>query len=276
MINKLNNAVVAITGAGSGIGRELALQCSSLGAKLALSDINEAQLDETKALILKLNNQSQVMCSQVNVADKEQMFNWAANVGDHFGGVNIIINNAGVALAASVDATDIEDFEWLMSINFWGVVNGTKAFLPFLKKAEWGHVVNISSLFGLVSIPNQSAYNAAKFAVRGFTESLRIEMILSHKTVEVSCVHPGGIKTNIANAGRFKGQVGNDTSVENQKKQFNDHLARTTAPQAANIIIKGINKNKPRILVGSDAKLMDIIQRIIPARYQKLVARFMP
>ena len=155
------------------------------------------------------------------------------------------------------------------------MVNGTKAFLPFLKQGSWGHVVNISSLFGLVSIPNQSAYNAAKFAVRGFSESLRIEMLLSNKSVQVSCVHPGGIKTNIANAGRFKNQVGTQESAEKQKKEFNDHLARTTATQAANIIIQGINKNKPRILVGTDAKLMDIIQRFIPSGYQNLVARFM-
>ena len=275
MSNKLNNAVVAITGAGSGIGRALAIQSASLGAKLALSDISEQPLKETKALILKENSQANVLCSVVNVANKEQIFNWAQQVKDHFGEVNVIINNAGVALAASVEATEHEDFEWLMNINFWGVVNGTKAFLPFLKQGSWGHVVNISSLFGLVSIPNQSAYNAAKFAVRGFSESLRIEMLLSNKSVQVSCVHPGGIKTNIANAGRFKNQVGTQESAEKQKKEFNDHLARTTATQAANIIIQGINKNKPRILVGTDAKLMDIIQRFIPSGYQNLVARFM-
>lgn len=276
MTNKLNNAVVAITGAGSGIGRALALQSAHLGARLALSDIGEGALEETKALITKECGAVEVLCTVVNVAEKQQIFNWAQQVYDHFGEVNCIINNAGVALAASVDATEIEDFEWLMNINFWGVVNGTKAFLPFLKKASWGHVVNISSLFGLISIPNQSAYNAAKFAVRGFSESLRIEMLLSHKTVQVSCVHPGGIKTNIANAGRFKEQVGTQDSAEKQKKEFNDRLARTTAQQAANIIINGINKNKPRILVGGDAKLLDIIQRFIPSGYQNLVARFMP
>ena len=276
MTNKLNNAVVAITGAGSGIGRALAIQCSKLGAKLALSDISESQLNETQALILKESSQAKVLCTVVNVADKQQLLNWAQQAKDHYGEINVVINDAGVALAASVEATEHEDFQWLMDINFWGVVNGTKAFLPFLKEAGWGHVVNISSLFGLVSIPNQSAYNAAKFAVRGFSESLRIEMLLSNKSVQVSCVHPGGIKTNIANAGRFKNQVGTQTSPEKQKKEFNDHLARTTAIEAANIIIKGINKNKPRILVGADAKLMDIIQRFIPSGYQGLIARFMP
>ncbi len=276
MTHKLNNAVIAITGAGSGIGRALALQSAHLGARLALSDIGELSLQKTKSLIEKECGQAEVMCSVVNVAEKQQLVSWAQQVKDHYGEVNVIINNAGVALAASVEATEHEDFEWLMNINFWGVVNGTKAFLPFLKQASWGHVVNISSLFGLISIPNQSAYNAAKFAVRGFSESLRIEMLLSNKTVQVSCVHPGGIKTNIANSGRFKNQVGTRDSAEKQKKEFNDRLARTTAIQAADIIIKGINKNKPRILVGGDAKILDIIQRFIPSGYQSLIARFMP
>jgi short-subunit dehydrogenase len=188
--------------------------------------------------------------------------------------VNVIINNAGVALSASVEGTQKDDFEWLMDINFWGVVNGTRAFLPLLKQAPWGHVVNVSSLFGLVSLPNQSAYNAAKYAVRGYTESLRTEMLTEKNNVQVSCVHPGGIKTNIANKARHSDQVGRSISMEKQRELFNNRLARTTAEEAANIIIAGINKNKSRILVGTDAKALDLVQRFLPSSYQKLMAKF--
>jgi len=265
---------VAITGAGSGIGRALALQCAKLGAQLAISDINLEQLNETKSLILSAHPDTKVLCTQLDVAQQQDIVHWSQQVLEHYGQVNVIINNAGVALSASVEGTSKEDLEWLMNINFWGVVNGTRAFLPLLKKASWGHVVNVSSLFGLVSLPNQSAYNAAKYAVRGYTESLRTEMLTEKSDVQVSCVHPGGIKTNIANKARYSGQVGRSVSVEKQKNLFNDSLARTTAEQAANIIIKGINKNKPRILVGPDAKFLDLLQRFLPSRYQKIVAKF--
>mgnify|MGYP000013951668 CR=1 FL=1 len=273
MNNKLNQAVVAITGAGSGIGRALALQCAKLGAHLAISDINLEQLNETKTLVLSKQPNTQVLCTQLDVAQPQGITDWSQQVFEHFGYVNVIINNAGVALPASVEGTSKEDFEWLMNINFWGVVNGTRAFLPLLKQAPWGHVVNISSLFGLMSLPNQSAYNASKYAVRGYTESLRTEMLLEQKSIQVSCVHPGGIKTNIANKARYSGQVGRNASIEKQKKLFNERLARTTAEQAANIIITGINKNKARILVGTDAKVLDLLQRFLPTRYQKLMAK---
>jgi short-subunit dehydrogenase len=179
-------------------------------------------------------------------------------------------------MSASVEGTQKEDFEWLMNINFWGVVNGTRAFLPLLKQAPWGHVVNVSSLFGLLSLPNQSAYNASKYAVRGYTESLRTEMLMEKSRVQVSCVHPGGIKTNIANEARYSGQVGSNVNTEKMKALFNDSLARTTAEQAANIIVTGINKNKARILVGIDAKLLDLLQRLLPSLYQKVMAKFSP
>jgi len=274
MNNKLDQAVVAITGAGSGIGRALALQCAHLGAHLAISDINLEELNETKTLILNKQANARVLCTPLDVAQPQAISDWSQQVLEHFGQVNVIINNAGVALSASIENTPKEDFEWLMNINFWGVVNGTRAFLPLLKQAPWGHVVNVSSLFGLVSLPNQSAYNAAKYAVRGYTESLRTEMLMDHKSVQVSCVHPGGIKTNIANKARYSGQVGRNVSVEKQKNLFNESLARTTAEQAANIIITGINKNKARILVGADAKFLDLLQRFLPARYQKIMAKF--
>ncbi len=274
MSNKLNQAVVAITGAGSGIGRALAIQCAKLGSHLAISDINLEQLNETKALILNDYSNTKVLCSQLDVSQPEAIIEWSQEVFEYFGCVNVIINNAGVALSASVEGTQKDDFEWLMDINFWGVVNGTRAFLPLLKQAPWGHVVNVSSLFGLVSLPNQSAYNAAKYAVRGYTESLRTEMLTEKNNVQVSCVHPGGIKTNIANKARHSDQVGRSISMEKQRELFNNRLARTTAEEAANIIIAGINKNKSRILVGTDAKALDLVQRFLPSSYQKLMAKF--
>jgi len=276
MNNKLNQAVVAITGAGSGIGRALALECAALGAHLAISDVNLEPLNETKALVLSKQPNANVLCTPLDVAQPQGITDWSQQVFEHFGCVNVLINNAGVAMSASVEGTQKEDFEWLMNINFWGVVNGTRAFLPLLKQAPWGHVVNVSSLFGLLSLPNQSAYNASKYAVRGYTESLRTEMLMEKSRVQVSCVHPGGIKTNIANEARYSGQVGSNVNTEKMKALFNDSLARTTAEQASNIIVTGINKNKARILVGTDAKLLDLLQRLLPSLYQKVMAKFSP
>ncbi len=276
MKNQLQNSVIAITGAGSGIGQSLALECAKQGAKLAISDINLEALQATKSQILALNLNTDVLIHKINVADKDQVFQWAGDVVAHFGKVNVIINNAGVALSATVEAMQYSDFKWLMDINFWGVVHGCKAFLPHLKNASWGHIVNVSSLFGLISTPNTSAYNAAKFAVKGFSESLRIELMMSHKHLDLSCVHPGGIKTNIANFARDGGdKLGSAGRMTNQERSdnFNDKFAKTTPEQAAKIIINGIIKKQPRILVGTDAKILDLLQRFLPVKYQKVVKK---
>ena len=276
MNNDLKNSVIAITGAGSGVGRCLALECAKRGSQVAISDINPAGLQVTHEQIKAQYPQARVLVHELDIAHKNAVFKWAEDVMAHFGSVNVIINNAGVGLSASVESTTYDDFEWLMNINFWGAVHGCKSFLPHLKKSSWGHVVNVSSLFGLIGTPNTSAYNAAKFALRGFSESLRIELMMSHKQVNVSCVHPGGIKTNIANNSRNGGdKVGLDARMSEQERKinFNDNLAKTTPELAAKIIVNGIIKKKPRILVGTDARILDILQRFLPVKYQNIVAR---
>lgn len=272
----LQQSVIAITGAGSGIGRCLALECAKRGANIAICDINLEAVQQTAEQIGSQFPQIKVNSQQLDVSNKEQVFEWADSVVEHLGQVNVIINNAGVALSASVESLKYDDFEWLMGINFWGVVHGCKSFLPYLKKAPWGHIINVSSLFGLISTPNSSAYNSAKFAVRGFTESLRIELLMTQKHINVSCVHPGGIKTNIANAGREGGDLigyAAQMSSDQRKQNFNDKMAKTTPEQAAKIIIDGMIKKKPRILVGTDAKLLDLLQRLLPAKYHKVVVK---
>ncbi|PVZ71504.1 SDR family NAD(P)-dependent oxidoreductase [Pelagibaculum spongiae] len=271
MSKNLKKSVVAITGAGSGIGRALALQCAREGAFLALADVNEQQLKETSEQCQSLA--AGVMYDRVDVAQRDEIYAWANKVSEKFGSANVIINNAGVNLSGSVGAMTDQDFQWQMDINFWGVTHGTRAFLPLLKKADWGHVINISSLFGLISMPNQSAYNASKYAVRGFSESLRMELALENSSVSISCVHPGGIKTNIANSSRILEQVGPKLTEEQQKNEFNNKLAKTTPEQAAAIILSGMKKNKSRILVGTDAKIIDLLQRLLPAKYQAIIVR---
>ena len=189
-MNKFKNATAVITGAGSGIGRALAISLASRGCHLALSDVDIKTLEETRNLIS--HYAVKVSLSQLDVADKEAVFNYAQNVQTEFGSINLVINNAGVALSSGTfENTSLEEFEWLMSINFSGVLYGTKAFLPLLKQADWGHIVNISSLFGIIGVGGQSAYNASKFAVRGMTESLRQELDKTSPTVSCTSVHPG-------------------------------------------------------------------------------------
>ncbi|MTI12715.1 SDR family NAD(P)-dependent oxidoreductase [Sansalvadorimonas verongulae] len=271
MPTSLKSAVVAITGAGSGIGRALAIQCAREGAIVAISDISEKPLQETAELCRAYGRD--VSCKIVDVSKRDEIYNWADQTVERFGRVNVIINNAGVNLNVCVASMTDCDFEWQMDINFWGVTHGTRAFLPHLKKAEWGHIVNVSSLFGLISMPNQSAYNASKFAVRGFSESLRMELMLEGCSVSVSCVHPGGIKTNIVNSSRILEQVGPQLSEEQQKNEFNKKLAKTTPEKAAQIILTGMKKNKSRILVGTDAKVIDLVQRFLPTKYQVMVIK---
>jgi len=276
MNSDLKNSVIAITGAGSGVGRCLALECAKRGSSVAISDINLPNLKVTLAKIDTLYPQTRVIVHELDIANKEAVFQWADDVVAYFGTVNVIINSAGVGLAASVESTTYEDFEWLMNINFWGAVHGCKGFLPHLKKSSWGHIVNVSSLFGLVGTPNTSAYNSAKFALRGFSESLRIELMMSQKKIDVSCVHPRGIKTNIANNSRNgAGKMGLDARLSEQERKinFNENMAKTTPQQAAKKIVNGIIKKQPRILVGPDAKVFDMLQRLLPVKYQNVVAR---
>lgn len=261
----LTNKVAVVTGAGSGIGRALAKALAERGCRLAVSDVNEAGLAETVAEL----GDAEVRSYRLDVADRDAIYAHAEAVAADFGQVNLVVNNAGVALSASVREMTDEDFKWVMDIDFWGVAHGSRAFLPHLIASGDGHLVNISSVFGLIGVPKQSAYNAAKFAVRGFTEALRQEMKLENQPVSVSCVHPGGIRTNIANAAR----MGKSENAAAQRKGF-DKMAMTTPDKAAAIIVKGILKDESRILVGPDAWGIEAINRLLGAAYQPLVERF--
>ena len=258
---------VVITGAGSGIGRSLAVQLSKLGAELALSDIDEQNLEATKALL------NRPCFSQVlDVSDKDAVYKHADAVRAEIGDAHLVINNAGVAVSQTVARLDYDDFEWIMSINFWGMIYGTKAFLPQLMRHKEAAVVNVSSVFGLLGIPTQSAYNASKFAVRGFTESLAAE--LAGSPVTVHCVHPGGVKTAIAKHARH--YVGPTGSTEHGRDAaLFEKIALTTPDQAAATIINGVRKKRQRILVGPDARALDLIQRLLPSRYKQVVSTAM-
>lgn len=263
--------VAAITGASSGIGRELALELARRGSHLALADVDETGLAET-ALRAKRAG-VEVTTARVDVADRAAVEAWADGVVTDHGRVNLVANNAGVAVGASVEGTSYEDLEWLMGINFWGVVYGTKAFLPHLRAAGEGHVVNISSIFGLMGIPTQSAYNAAKFAVRGFTESLRMELDIEDCGVSATSVHPGGIKTNIARNARIGGgldDIGQDPDVA--RRDF-EKLFITTPEKAARQIVRAVQLDKRRALIGPDAKAFAVLTKLPPGLHQRVVAR---
>jgi NAD(P)-dependent dehydrogenase (short-subunit alcohol dehydrogenase family) len=266
-----DDRVAAITGAGSGIGRALAQELARRGAHLALSDIDEVGLAETVALCEGLG--VKVTSQRVDVADRAAVYAWADQVAADHGKVNLIFNNAGVALAATIEAMSYEDFEWLMNINFWGVVHGTKAFLPHLKAAGEGHVINLSSVFGLLSIPSQSAYNAAKFAVRGFTDALRMELDMERCGVSCTTIHPGGIKTNIARNARMDPSVAVLTGGAERARRNFDKAAITSPKKAARQILAAVEKDQRRALIGPDAKAIDLISRLPAGLHQRVLVR---
>ena len=267
------NKVAAITGAGSGIGKELALELARRGCHLALCcDRNVEGLQNTanQARACGVNVTSQ----RVDVANRDAVYRWADQVVKDHGKVNLMINNAGVELVSSVDGIAYEDFEWLMNINFWGAVYGTKAFLPYLKAAGEGHIVNVSSVFGLISVPGQCAYNSAKFALRGFTGCLREELDILDCGVSATSVHPGGIKTGIARSGRIDSNI---RTLGFDERDYSEKLERgfiTKADKAARDIIRAVEKNKRRALIGPDAYIYDLLVRLLPGSYQPLIIGF--
>ncbi|MFC9996772.1 SDR family NAD(P)-dependent oxidoreductase [Nocardia sp. NPDC127526] len=258
--------VCVITGAGSGIGRALAENLARRGAKLALSDIDTEGLAETVRRCEKYG--VQIKSDRLNVAEREAVLVYADEVKKHFGTVHQIYNNAGIAHHGDVISTSFKDIDRIMDVDFYGVVNGTKAFLPHLVESGAGHVVNISSLFGLIAVPGQSAYNAAKFAVRGFTEALRQEMLMSGHKVKVTCVHPGGIKTAVAR----NATVAEGLDQKNLAALFDAKLAMHTPEMAAQTITEGVARGHGRVLIGWEAKLLDLFVRGTGSYYQRIAA----
>ena len=262
----LTDKVVVITGAGSGIGRALAGELTSRGAHVAISDWNADSVAETARMIE--GRGAKVLTDSFDVSDRSAFEGHAQRVFDEFGRADIVINNAGVSLAARVATMTYEDMEWVIDIDFWGVVHGTKAFLPHILERGDGAIVNVSSVYGLFGVPTQSGYNAAKFAVRGFTEALQQEV--AGTNVVVTRVHPGGIKTNIVRHGRIHESVAEGGDPE-QMAQLFENAVRTTPERAAEIITNGIAKRKPRVLIGPDAVMLDLLVRLLPVRYQKVM-----
>ena len=264
----LHDKVVVITGAGSGIGRALALDLARRGSLLALSDVDGAGLAETVGLATQAGA-VRVRSDRLDVADRDAFARYALDVVQDFGRVNVVINNAGVALAGDLVDLEYSDIDWIIGVNFWGVVHGTKEFLPHLIASGDGHLVNISSLFGLISMPGQSMYNATKYAVRGMTEAVREEMLVAGHPVGVTAVHPGGIKTAIARNARTSSEEDHDETA----RFFDEKLAKMTPERAAEIIVAAVLKDRARCLVGLDAHAMHHFARLSGARYQDVVAR---
>ncbi len=263
------NKTVVITGAASGMGRELSLQYAELGYSLALADVDESGLNNLKASLEKIGA-NKVFVSAVDVSNETQMKTFSEQVEEQFSSVNVVINNAGIARMGTFEGASLDAFRSVIDINFWGVVYGSRFFLPALKRTS-GSLVNISSLFGLIGVPGQAAYCASKFAVRGFTESLRQEV--KDSGVHVACVHPGGIRTNIARSAVFDEEA--DTREETIEKIESQALVMP-ASKAAEIIRRGIAARKKRILIGKDAKFLDLIVRLLPVRYQQVFERMAP
>jgi short-subunit dehydrogenase len=261
----------AVTGAASGIGRALALELAARGCDLALADRDEAGLQGVAAEIANAHSRK-ITVHRVDVGEPSQIEAFAQAAISAHPGLNIVVNNAGVVLLGQFNEIDQSQMDWLMNINFWGVVHATRAFLPHLSRQSEAHIVNLSSIFGIIAPPGQTAYAAAKFAVRGFSESLRHELAMAKSPIRLSVVHPGGVATNIVRNSRTGVGMTDNASRAQSIERF-DKIARTSPAAAALRIIKGIEKNQPRILIGNDARYMDLLQRFRPATYWAVLAR---
>ena len=274
-MKEFKDKVVVITGAASGIGKALAQAFAKQGARLALNDLHQEGLD---ALQTEFSSQRIDCFTQAfSVSDPKAVHGFSAQVLNHYGQVDVVINNAGVALdAVSVEDLEYADLEWIMGINFYGMVYGTKAFLPYLKRRPEGVLVNISSLFGLLGPGLQAPYCSSKFAIRGFTECLRMELMVNAPHVQVVSVHPGGIKTEIANASKIpQNSRMSEEKRDQMRKEFNEKNLVLPPAKAAEIILKGIQKKKARILVGKDAVAMDKIVRLFPSGYTRRIFKLL-
>ena len=263
----VSDGMAVVTGAASGIGRALAQQLAAAGSGVALADVDEAGLMETAASLSE--KRAAATTHIVNVADEAAVRAFSEDVMARHGRVTLLINNAGVALFGTFEEMSLDDLRWLMGVNFWGVVYGVKYFLPILKKQPRAHIVNLSSVFGLVAPAGQSAYSTSKFAVRGFTEALRHE--LEGTPVGVSVVHPAGVKTEIARRGRLG--AGAPASKRDEGAATLDRVARTLPEEAARCILQGVERRELRILIGADARKIDALQRLRPATYWKTLSR---
>lgn len=269
MTRSFAGKVAAITGAASGMGRSLAVALAQRGCHLALSDVDVDGLAATAAMLTGVR----VTTQRLDVANAADILAWSAQVLGEHQQINLLFNNAGVSYGATVQGAETSDFQRILDIDFWGVVHGTRAFLPHLEASGDGHVINTSSLFGLIAFPGQSVYNSAKFAVRGFTEALCIELEMSQSPVRATCVHPGGIKTNIARASKVHPSLAAlGVDLEHASADF-ERAFRVTADEAAATILRGVQRNERRVLIGADARWLDRLQRLLPNDYHGLVAR---
>jgi short-subunit dehydrogenase len=261
----------AVTGAASGIGRALSLELAARGCDVALADVDVPGLEAVADEIKRMHSR-RVLLQRVDVADLAQVQAFARAAISAFPSLCIVINNAGVALRGDFDEIEHSQMQWLMDINFWGVVHGTRTFLPHLESQPRAHIVNLSSIFGIVAPPGQSAYAAAKFAVRGFSEALRHELTAKKSPVRLTVVHPGGVATNIARNAQAGPRLKATMSAEAVGQRF-AQIARTTPQAAARRIVRGIERSEARVLIGRDARLMELIQRCRPASYWAMMAR---
>jgi len=270
-VSAVGGKVAVVTGAGSGIGRALALELAARGARLALSDVDEAGLAETTSAAQDAG--AEVHHQALDVTDRAAMEAYAGAVSGRFGVVHQVYNNAGIGFSRRLLESDYADFERVLGVNLWGVIHGTKAFLGHLVDSGDGHVVNVSSVNGYMGQGEMTHYCAAKFAVRGFTESLRIEMLRDGLPVKVTCVHPGGVRTSIAdNALAAARQLGLPVTEADERRHrlYNEKLLRLDPARAATIILDGVEAGRARVLVGTDARLVDGAVRAMPALYQRV------
>ena len=261
----LANKIAIVTGAASGIGREIAISLAKRHCKLILADINEDGLQETATYL----TDAPALCYRLDVGDEQEIARFYQKINEQYEHIDVLVNNAGVALGGTFEMIDATDFDWLISINFMGLVRMTRAFLPLLKKSQKARLVNMSSIFGIIAPPGQTAYAASKFAVRGFSDALRNELASSN--VGVTVVHPGGVATNIAKSARRPKAISPELVKEHVERA--DSALSLSPEIAAEIIVKGIEEGKDRVLVGNDAKIATLVARLFPQSYWKILKR---